>query len=293
MIFLLELRRVSKYYGKHLGVKNINLKLEAGESIAFLGVNGSGKTTTFRMILGLLKPTTGEIRYNYVNIEDLDKNICGYLPEERSLYKDLTVNQQLMFLGSLHKMSKTEIMWRIEECLEELGIIKYRHRKIQELSKGNQQKIQLIAAILHQPKVLILDEPFTGLDVENVALFLNVIKRLKKEGVIILFSSHQLTHCEDICDHLLFLNQGIIKVQGRINELRENYPGMYLSYSNKEYKRLKESECIKLIKKENDRFTYFIKDKTKINEISKILLSFGSTYELKMEQVHISDLIGL
>ncbi len=290
---MLELNKVTKYYGKNLGVKNVNFKLEDGQSIALLGVNGSGKTTTFRMILSLLEPSSGSITYNYRELSEFDKNICGYLPEERSLYKDLTVDKQLRFLGNLHKMPKMEIEWRIEECLEELNITQYRYRKIQELSKGNQQKIQLIAAILHQPKILILDEPFTGLDVENVSLFLKVITKLKESGTIILFSSHQLAYCEEICDKLIFLKQGVVKVQGTIKELKDNYPGMYLSYCNSEKRALSENENIKLIKKAEDSFQYFIKDKSVINEIARIVLSLPSTYQLKMEQVHISDLISL
>lgn len=288
---MLETKNLTKYYGKKLGVNDMNITLNKGEALALLGINGSGKTTTFRMILNLLKPTKGSISYNGARIGELNKNICGYLPEERSLYKDLSVEKQLKFLASLHKMSQLETQWRISECLEELEIPHYRHKKIQELSKGNQQKIQLIAAILHQPQILILDEPFTGLDVENVGLFLKVIKRLKEAGVIMLISSHQLDYCEDICDHLIFLKQGEVKVQGAISALKDNYPGMYLSYSNRDFITLKENKEIILKEQHNNRFKYLIKNKQQINELAKALLSLPTTYELKMEQVGINDLI--
>lgn len=290
---MLELERITKYYGKKIGVENLSLKIAPGETMALLGINGSGKTTTFRMILGLLEPTKGEILFNYAKIKDLQKSVCGYIPEERSLYKDLTVEQQLRFLGSLHQMNKMQIAWRIDECLSELQIPQHRHRKIQELSKGNQQKVQLIAAILHQPKLLILDEPFTGLDVENVGLFLNVIQKQKQAGVVILLSSHQLSYCEEVCDQLVFLNQGKVKLQGRISELKEQYPGMYLSYCNKERKALLSDKRIVLKKQIDDYYQYFISDKSIIPALAKALLSIPSTYELKMEQAHISDLISL
>ena len=290
---MLEVNHVTKYYGQKLGVKNISFKLKPGEALALLGENGSGKTTTFRMILSLLEPTKGEISFNQAPIKELSKNIQGYLPEERSLYKDLSVQDQLRFLGSLHQMSKNEIEWRIEDCLDELKITQHRKRKIQELSKGNQQKVQLIAAILHEPRLLVLDEPFTGLDVENVELFLKVFRRLKKNGVIILFSSHQLNYCEELADQLIFLQEGIVKINGKLSALKQQYPGRYLSYANRQQLPLKPSEDIILRESKDDHYQYFVKNSEDINELAKAILSHPDTYELKVEQVKIAELISL
>ena len=288
---MLEVNNVTKYYGKKLGIKNINIKLKEGEALAMLGENGSGKTTTFRMILSLLEPSKGEILFNHASIKLLSKNIQGYLPEERSLYKDLTVYEHLKFMGSLHKMTKYDIDWRIDDCLEELRIPEHKKRKIQELSKGNQQKVQLITAILHEPRLLVLDEPFTGLDVENVELFLKVFERLKKSGVIILFSSHQLNYCEELADYLVFLKQGIVKINGKLSDLKQQYPGRYLSYCNRQKLALKNSEGLVLKNSKNDYYQYFVKEKMDINNLAKAILSHPDTYELKVEQVKIAELI--
>ena len=289
---MLEVKKVTKYYGKKLGIQNISFQLAPGEALALLGENGSGKTTSFRLILGLLKPNQGEILLNHAPIKSLSKNIFGYLPEERSLYKDLTVYEHLKFLGKLHQMSNYDIDWRIDDCLQELKITQHKRRKIQELSKGNQQKVQLIAALLHEPKLLILDEPFTGLDVENVELFLKVFRRLKNNGVIILFSSHQLHYCEEITDHLIYLKAGLVKINAKLSDLKQQYPGRYLSYHNKEHLALQAADYLVLKESRNDCYQYFVKDRININELAKAILSHPATYELKLEQVKIAELIS-
>ena len=291
MINLLEVNGLTKYYGKKLGVSKVSFTLNNGEALALLGENGSGKTTTFRMILGLLPPSHGNILFNHAPLASLSKSVLGYLPEERSLYKDLSVYEHLKFLGSLHKLTSFDLDWRIDDCLRELKITQYKKRKIQELSKGNQQKVQLAAAILHEPKVLILDEPFTALDIENVSLFIRVFERLKKAGVIILFSSHQLDYCEELADRLIFLREGIVKINGRLNELKQQYPGRYLSYANRENLALRKSEHLVLKQNKKEYFQYFVKEGLDVNQLAKAVLSHPATYELKVEQVKIAELI--
>lgn len=287
---MLEINNVTKYYGSNIGIKNLSYSIKDGEVLALLGVNGSGKTTTFRMILDLLEPSEGEISYCGKRI---DKSKVGYLPEERSLYRDLTVYKQLRYIGRLRKLSDKEINEEIDKYLLLLKIPHYKYFKIQQLSKGNQQKIQLIVSVLHNPKILILDEPFTGLDVENVEIFINFIRKLKNENKIILISSHQLIYLEEICDHLIFLREGTVRVSGRISKLKEMSKKSYLSYSSKNYYRLIENEKIKLIKEIGEHFKYLIEDGVLLRKLAHKLLNDKFIYQVRIEQLSLSELIKL
>ncbi|MFV0255327.1 MAG: ABC transporter ATP-binding protein [Erysipelotrichaceae bacterium] len=287
---MLELNKVTKYYGNNLGVSNLSYQINKGEILALLGINGSGKTTSFRIILGLLEASSGSVKYQGRKI---GKNEVGYLPEERSLYRDLSVYKQLRYIGRLRKMNEREIDEKIDKYLNLLKITHYKNFKIQQLSKGNQQKVQLIVAILHEPELLILDEPFTGLDVENVELFLDFILRLKAEGKIILISSHQLMYLEKLCDHLIFLRSGKISVQGRITTLKKQSKGHYLSYSSDTYYRLRESAELVLKKENGPHFKYLITNDNLCKKIAKKLLNDPNIYQLKIEQLSLSELIKL
>ena len=191
---MLKLENITKYYGDFLAVDNLSFTVKEGEIFGLLGVNGAGKTTTFRMIMGLLEPTNGEITLDDKKIDyDVTDNI-GFLTEERSLLIKLTVKEQCIYYGTLKGMSEKDIIERMDFLLNKYGIPEYRDKKIKELSKGNQQKIQFITAILNNPKLLILDEPFSGLDPFNVELFENEIREMSKNGSMIIFSTHRMDH---------------------------------------------------------------------------------------------------
>ena len=220
---MLEVKHVTKYYGDVLAVDDLSFNVKKGEIFGLLGVNGAGKTTTFRMIMGLLDSSAGEITLDGKKIDYSVTDKIGFLTEERSLLPKLTVKEQLLFYGALKNMSDEEILKRSEVLLERFGIKDYLNRKIKELSKGNQQKVQFISAIINEPELLILDEPFSGLDPLNIELFKNVILELKDKGTSIIFSSHRMDHVELFCEKLLILVKGKTVLEGYLKNIKKDY----------------------------------------------------------------------
>ena len=220
---MLKLSHVTKYYDNHLAVDDLSFEVKDGEIFGLLGVNGAGKTTTFRMITGLLDKTSGEITFNGKNIDYSVTDQIGFLTEERSLLTKLTVLEQALLYGGLKGLYEDEVEKRLDKLLERLNITEYKNRKIKELSKGNQQKVQLIMSIINEPKLLILDEPFSGLDPINIELFKDIIMELKNKGTSIIFSSHRMDHVEYFCDALVILVKGKTVLQGNLKEIKEEY----------------------------------------------------------------------
>lgn len=219
----LKLENVTKRFQHHVAVDRLNMTVEKGTVFGLLGANGAGKTTTFRMILGLLPPTQGTIAWEGKKISLNMSNKIGYLPEERGLYPKLTVEEQLVYLGKLRGMSKEEAVSELDKWLEKFHIPQYKKKKMEELSKGNQQKIQFIAAVIHQPELLILDEPFSGLDPVNVEILKEAVVKLNKNGTTIVFSSHRMEQVEELCDDICILQKGKTVIQGRLNEIKRQF----------------------------------------------------------------------
>ncbi|WP_018924223.1 ABC transporter ATP-binding protein [Salsuginibacillus kocurii] len=219
----LQLHQVTKNFGEHTAVNNLTLSIPEGEMFGMLGANGAGKTTTFRMIIGLLDPTNGTIRWRNAPLSYKNSTSLGYLPEERGLYPKLRVVEQLLYLGRLRGLKKQEIIAEMRVWLERFDIRSYENVKVEELSKGNQQKIQFIAAVLHKPELLILDEPFSGLDPVNVEMLKKAVHDLKQSGTTIIFSSHRMEHVEELCEHLAILHSGKPVVHGNINDIKSSF----------------------------------------------------------------------
>ncbi len=216
---MLIVSEITKYYKKTKGIENLSFSLTSGKALGIIGINGSGKTTTFRVLLGLLKADHGTMTFKEKDLKDQPINLLGYLPEERSLYKDLTVYDHIMFLGKLKNIEESVIIERLETYLITLKISRYKYARIGQLSKGNQQKIQIICALIHEPQIIILDEPLSGLDIINVELLKKLINDLKAKGKYILLSSHQFEHIEEFCDELIILKDGNVKYYGSIEHL--------------------------------------------------------------------------
>ncbi|UQZ34669.1 sodium ABC transporter ATP-binding protein [Paenibacillus sp. PK3_47] len=220
----LKLEQVVKQYGDKTAVNQISLKVGAGEIYGLLGANGAGKTTTMRMVLGLIYPDGGKILYNGKPYSNELQQLMGYLPEERGLYPKVKISEQITYLGRLRGMSASDADKSLRYWLDRFEVPEYYNKKIEELSKGNQQKMGFIAAVVHKPQILILDEAFSGLDPVNVELLKDTVKELRDQGTSILFSTHRMEHVEELCRNITILQKSNTVVQGEIREIKKGYP---------------------------------------------------------------------
>ncbi|EJT6664209.1 ATP-binding cassette domain-containing protein [Clostridium perfringens] len=217
-----EAQNISKTFGEVQALKDLSFVIEKGKALGLLGRNGAGKTTAIRILLGILPSDTGKVLVDNKKLS-FDENAFGYLPEERGLYLKYTVKSQLMHFASLYGMKKKEALNSIEYWLEKFEISEYLNKKVETLSKGNKQKIQLIVAVMHDPEVIILDEPFSGLDPVNVELFKTVIRELLAKGKTLIFSSHRMADVEEFCDDIIMLKKGETILQGNLDKIKEDY----------------------------------------------------------------------
>ncbi len=220
---MLEFVNVTKKFDTVTAVDDISFKLEDGKVLGIVGRNGAGKSTIFRMILKLIEPTSGEIKYNEKKIDSEILNRFGYLPEEGSLLPEYSVIDICEYYGALKLMSKDEVLSSLSKWLKVFNISEYLNIQVKKLSKGNRQKIQFIISVLHDPDFIILDEPFSGLDPVSVDELEKAILNLKNQGKTIIFSSHIMSHVENICDDILLLNHGKRLIQGNLKEILETY----------------------------------------------------------------------
>ena len=219
----LVLKNVSKSYSDKKVVDNISLKLDKPCVYGLLGTNGAGKTTTIRMILGILKKDSGEITWNGKTVDRKNVNF-GYLPEERGVYQKIKIFDQLMYFAELKGMDKKEAEKEIKEWAKRLKVEEYLYQTAEKLSKGNQQKIQFMTAIIHNPELIVLDEPFSGLDPVNTEIIKNIIIDLVKKGKYVIMSAHQMATIEEFCSDILILDRGKTVLQGNLTEIKKSYP---------------------------------------------------------------------
>lgn len=220
---MLEVNNISKAFDDVQAVDNLSFSIKPGETMGLIGPNGSGKTTAFRMILDLLIPDNGNITWQGQKINEETFNHIGYLPEERGLYADMSIEDQIIYFAELRGKSKKEIKPQIDDWMERFKIVGKKKDKVKTLSKGNQQKVQLITTLIHEPDLIILDEPFSGLDPVNADLLMGAVKEASARGAAIIFSSHNMNNVSEISDHLLMLRYGITRLQGTVSDIREAY----------------------------------------------------------------------
>ena len=218
-----EVSKVSKRFGDVEAAKDISFEVESGEIFGLIGPNGAGKTTVIRMLMEIIKPDSGDVRILGEPLQEATKNIIGYLPEERGLYKKLTVVDTLSYLAALKGTSGSATRQRATMLLERTGMLPHQHKKVEELSKGMAQLIQFIATILHDPQLVILDEPFYGLDPVNTRLLKDMVSELRKQGKTIILSTHMMNEVEELCDRILMINKGQSVLYGNLSEIKARY----------------------------------------------------------------------
>ncbi len=219
----IEVNGISKSYTGKKAVDNISFSAESGKAFGLLGRNGAGKTTTIRILMDIIRADSGNVTLDGKPI-DYGKVRIGYLPEERGLYAKKEVFEQLVYLAELKGMKKKEAMSSVDNWLRRLGVQEYRNRKLETLSKGNQQKVQFITALAHDPDILILDEPFSGLDPVNAMLLESIVKEKIAQRKLVLFSSHQMNYIEEFCDDIAIINKGKTVLKGSLEEIKRSYP---------------------------------------------------------------------
>lgn len=276
---MLSVKNISKSYGNVLAVDDLSFDVKKGEIFALLGSNGAGKTTTFRIILSLLDGDKGSVTLNDEKIDYKVMERIGFVTEERSLLTKLTVKEQIIFYGRLKGMHEKDILERLDELLKRFDILEYKNRKIKELSKGNQQKIQFISAVINDPIMLILDEPFTGLDPINVKMMKDYIYELKEKGCIIIFSSHQMEHIEEFCEKLILLVKGKVVLSGYLKDIKNNYgkKNVVIQGENIDIDKLNKVTGVINVDKKNNDLIVKIDDSNKniLNDIFDVIRNYN------------------
>lgn len=288
---MLKLKNITKSYGNLLAVDNLSFDVKEGEVFGLLGVNGAGKTTTFRIIMGLLAADNGSVTLDGKVIDYNQTDKIGFLTEERSLLLKMTVLEQAQYYGALKGMNKDKINTELDYWLNRFGISEYKNRKIKELSKGNQQKVQLITAVINQPKLLILDEPFAGLDPINVEMFMDVIKEFERKGSIIIFSSHRMEHVELFCENLVILVKGKVVLKGKLKDIKKDYRKKnILIRGDIDSEKLKTIEGVEKVDKTQEEYIVKIEDESFINNIFKYISKCSNVTKFVVEEPSLNEI---
>lgn len=280
----LKVENVSKHFGSKLAVDNISFEINEPGVFGLLGTNGAGKSTTIRMILGILKKDSGNITWNGKTVERKNINF-GYLPEERGIYPKTKIYEQLLFFAELKGMKKEEATKEIDYWMGRLKVEEYKNMLAEKLSKGNQQKIQFIISILHNPELIVLDEPFSGLDPVNTEMLREVILELVEKGKYIVMSSHQMTSIEEFCKDIVIINKGKTVLKGNLQEIKNSYKANRLEIdSEKDISKEIEKLNMQIIKQVDRNYEISIDNEEKAYSLMKNLVNNNikiNKFELK------------
>ncbi|WP_064091735.1 ABC transporter ATP-binding protein [Rossellomorea aquimaris] len=287
----LRIQQVTKKFGSFKAVDQLSLEITPGEMFGFLGANGAGKTTTFRMVLGLLDASEGNITWNGKDIDYSTSPEIGYLPEERGLYPKMKVKDQIVYLARLRGMEKKEVLKELTYWLERFNVPQYLEKKVEELSKGNQQKIQFIASIIHKPKLLILDEPFSGLDPVNVELLKDAVREIKQNGTTIVFSSHRMEHVEELCESLCIMHKGRPVLHGGLKEIKRSFGKKnILIHADFDLRDLKEFDGVTKLKETTEGVLLQVESETAAEKVFHHVVQKGFLRKFELEEPSLNDI---
>lgn len=288
---MLSVDGVNKRFGELVALDDCSLTVERGNILGFLGPNGAGKTTTMRIILGLVDPDDGEVSWDGAPIGAAMRLRIGYMPEERGLYPRMELHAQLVYHGRLHGMAKTGAISEATRLLEMLGLEDRTDAKLEELSHGNQQRAQLAVALMHGPELLVLDEPFAGLDPIGVDALSNVLAERALAGSAVLFSSHQLDLVEDMCRQVVIINEGSVVLAGEVDELRRSSPRRYLDVvlEGCDDEWVDELIGVELVGHNGSRFRLLVDDGMQVSEVAAWAEKAGTLREFSFTPPDLSE----
>ena len=291
---MLKVENLTKTFDKNVAVNNISFNASKGKIFGLLGRNGAGKSTIFRCMLNIIKQDSGKVLYNDKIIDEKILDKIGYLPEEGSLISSYSVLDQCIYYGMLKNMDEESIKKRLFELTSKFDIIEYMNMKQKDLSKGNRQKIQFIVSILHDPELLILDEPFSGLDPISVEQLKQVLLELKESGKIIVFSSHRMDHVEMLCEDILILDHGMEIIKGNIDDIKDSYNTKVINlvgkFDKNDIENLKEGKnIINIDKKSNDNYVLKVGKNLDIKQMFSTLKNSNIT-NLTTEKISLNDI---
>lgn len=287
----LKINNLKKEMNGKTILKNINLDIPSKQIYGLVGANGAGKTTIFRHLLGIYTSDEGDIYWNNKPISSLISKKVGYLPEERGLYPKRTVNQQLTFFGSLHGMNRSDTKKSISFWLDYFNIKENRNRKVSELSKGNQQKIQFIASIIHSPELIILDEPFSGLDPVNANQLKKAILLLKEQGATVIFSSHQMINVEEICENICLIKKGEVLLEGNLNNIKNGVEKRkIIIQADFERQQLEKLFSVDSYVEKDNVISFYVKNKREAKEVQKFIFQSENIEQFRIEPISLNDI---
>lgn len=285
----LELRNIEKSFGEKEVLKQISLTAEGGKAFGLLGRNGAGKTTTIRILMNVFPANAGEVLFDGEPI-DYNKVKLGYLPEERGLYPKKKIIDQLVYFAELKGMNHNDAIAAVDYWLDRLGMMEHRNKRLDTLSKGNQQKIQLITAIAHDPQIVILDEPFSGLDPVNAMLLKDVVMEEIAKGKIVLFSSHQMNYIEEFCDSIAILNGGKVVLSGDLHDIKRNYPRNRLVVRSLAVDKIKEEIGKRCEKTAEDELMVYLESEDEKKAVMTSLTEHYDIDEIKVFEPTLNDI---
>lgn len=274
---LLELKNIKKYFATQKAVDDISLSVERGQIFGLLGPNGAGKTTLIRMITGIFYPDEGQIIFDGKKFDPIkDVEHIGYMPEERGLYKKMKIGEQTMYLAQLKGLKKADATKKIKEWFIKFEMEGWWNKKVEDLSKGMSQKLQFVTTVLHNPKLIILDEPFSGLDPVNSNLIKDEIYNLAKNGATIIFSTHRMEQVEEICDHIALVNKGNIILDGTVAKVKQDFKENLFSIGTEQMPSLNGAAPFDIVGTKADKLIVRIKEGNTSNDVLHYLLQNGS-----------------